>query len=140
MEMVAPTAKLRHGELFVMPQVACGSTKPEATGRVRSPFGRGTGVERVLIIGGDRSKPAAPLDSSLAVIRSGVFQRVAIVRMAVAGPHISPKGLDKDFRNLATVLPDCAESWCSPEVMNRATVEAVVQYAERIEVWPECYK
>jgi methylenetetrahydrofolate reductase (NADPH) len=46
------------------------------------------------MIGGDRSKPAGPYDSSLAVMQTGVFQKAGILRMAVAGfpegnPHIA---------------------------------------------------
>src|SRR5262249_416949 len=42
------------------------------------------GVDRILIIGGDRAKPAGPYDSSLAVMQTGVFQQRGIPRMAVA--------------------------------------------------------
>ncbi|MGH9540019.1 MAG: hypothetical protein ACRD3H_18995, partial [Terriglobales bacterium] len=57
------------------------------------------GVDRILIIGGDRAEPAGPYDSSLAVMQTGVFQRVGITRIAVAGfpegnPRIPAKVLD----------------------------------------------
>ncbi len=43
------------------------------------------GVDRILVIGGDRAKPAGPYDASLAVMQTGMFQKAGITRMAVAG-------------------------------------------------------
>jgi methylenetetrahydrofolate reductase (NADPH) len=43
------------------------------------------GVDRILLIGGDRAQPAGPYDSSLAVMQTGAFQKVGITRMAIAG-------------------------------------------------------
>lgn len=101
MEMVAPAAKLRHAGLFVMPHVGARHLQnrkqlEELAARLVGE----AGIERVLIVGGDRRTPAGPFDSSLAVMRSGVFQRVGILRMAVAGfpegnPHISLGALDE---------------------------------------------
>ena len=94
MQMVAPAAKLRHAGLFVMPHVGARHLQnrkqlEELAARLVGE----AGVERVLIVGGDRRTPAGPFDSSLAVMQSGVFQRVGVLRMAVAGfpegnPHI----------------------------------------------------
>jgi methylenetetrahydrofolate reductase (NADPH) len=58
------------------------------------------GVDRILIIGGDRTQPAGPYDSSLAVMQTGVFQKAGISRMVVGGfpegnPHISEKLLNE---------------------------------------------
>lgn len=99
-DMVAPAARLRRAGLFVMPHV--GARHLQSRKQLEELAARlvgEAGVERVLIIGGDRSKPAGPFDSSLDVMRSGVFQRVGILRMAIAGfpegnPHISPATLD----------------------------------------------
>jgi methylenetetrahydrofolate reductase (NADPH) len=60
------------------------------------------GVDRVLIIGGDRGAPGC-YDSSLAVMQTGAFQRVGITRMAVGGfpegnPHIPEKILNEALR------------------------------------------
>jgi len=43
------------------------------------------GVDRVLIIGGDRVKPVGPYDSSLSVMQAGTFQKVGISRMSIGG-------------------------------------------------------
>lgn len=101
MDMVAPAARLRHAGLFVMPHV--GARHLQSRKQLEELAARlvgESGVERVLLVGGDRSRPAGPFDSSLDVMRSGVFQRVGIVRMAIAGfpegnPHISPATLDE---------------------------------------------
>src|SRR5690348_8917132 len=101
MQMVAPAAKLRHAGLFVMPHV--GARHLQSRKHLEELAARlvgEAGVERVLIVGGDRRTPAGPFDSSLAVMRSGAFQRVGIVRMAVAGfpegnPHIAEENLSE---------------------------------------------
>lgn len=101
MDMVAPAARLRHAGFFVMPHVGARhlQSRKELEELAARLVGE-AGVERVLIVGGDRSKAAGPFDSSLDVMRTGVFQRVGIVRMAIAGfpegnPHISPAALDE---------------------------------------------
>ena len=58
------------------------------------------GVDRVLVIGGDRAEPAGPYDSSLAVMRTEVFQKLGVTRIAVSGfpegnPNISDIVLDE---------------------------------------------
>jgi len=101
MEMVAPAAKLRHAGLFVMPHV--GARHLQSRNQLEELAARlvgEAGVERVLIVGGDRRKPAGPFDSSLAVMESRIFQRVGIFRMAVAGfpegnPNISITNLNE---------------------------------------------
>ena len=101
MQMVAPAAKLRHAGLFVMPHV--GARHLQSRRQLEELAARlvgEAGVERVLIIGGDRRNPAGPFDSSLAVMQSGVFQSVGIMKMAVAGfpegnPHIPDQVLDE---------------------------------------------
>ena len=101
MDMVAPAAKLRHAGLFVMPHV--GARHLQSRKQLEELAARlvgEAGVERVLVVGGDRRKPAGPFDSSLAVMQSGIFQRVGILRMAVAGfpegnPNISTEALNK---------------------------------------------
>lgn len=94
MRVIAPAAKLRHVGLFVMPHM--GARHLDSSAQLQDLAERlvgEAGVDRVLIIGGDRKRPAGPFDSALAVMQSGVFQRVGILRMAIAGfpegnPHI----------------------------------------------------
>src|SRR5215469_5290811 len=91
MHMVSPAAKLRRASLLPVPHV--GARHLEGTAQLEQFASRmaGAGVDRILVIGGDRAKPAGPYDSSLAVMQTEVFQRRGIVRMAVAGfPEDSP--------------------------------------------------
>lgn len=101
MDAVAPAAKLRRAGLIPVPHV--GARHLESARQLEDFAGRlagEAGVDRVLIVGGDRAKPAGPYDSSLAVMRTGIFQKAAIRRMAVAGfpegnPNISETVLDE---------------------------------------------
>lgn len=101
LDMIAPAAKLRRAGLLTMPHI--GARHLQSLAQLEQLAERlvgEAGVDRVLIVGGDRTKPAGPFDSSLAVMQTGVFQRVGIARMAVAGfpegnPHIPVKVLDE---------------------------------------------
>src|SRR5262245_54295812 len=58
------------------------------------------GVERILVIAGDREQPAGPFRSSLEVIDGGVLQRHGIREIGIAGypeghPRISQQDLDR---------------------------------------------
>lgn len=100
-DMVAAAARLRHSGLVPVPHI--GARHLESALQLEDLAARLTGeawVDRVLIIGGDRPKPAGPYDSSLAVMQTGVFQKAGILRIAVAGfpegnPHISETILDE---------------------------------------------
>ena len=99
MHAVAPAAKLRRAGLIPVPHV--GARHLETAGQLQRFAARlaGEGVDRVLVIGGDRAKPAGPYDSSLAVMQTGIFQKAGIRRMAVAGfpeghPNIPEAVLD----------------------------------------------
>jgi methylenetetrahydrofolate reductase (NADPH) len=95
MDIVGAAAKLRRTGLVPVPHV--GSRHLESAAQLELFVARlvgEAGVDRVLIIGGDRATPAGPYDSALAVMQTGVFQRAGIMRMAVAGfpegnPHVS---------------------------------------------------
>jgi methylenetetrahydrofolate reductase (NADPH) len=101
MDMVSPTAKLRRAGLVAVPHV--GARHLESAAQLEQLAARlagEAGVDRVLVIGGDRAKPAGPYDCSLAVMQTGVFQKVGITRMAIAGfpegnPNISETVLDE---------------------------------------------
>jgi methylenetetrahydrofolate reductase (NADPH) len=93
MEMIAPAARLKRAGHFPMPHV--GARHLESAAQLHR-----LAVDRILIIGGDRTKPAGPYDSSLAVMQTGVFQRAGITRMAIGGfpegnPHIPEKVLNE---------------------------------------------
>ena len=100
MDMVAPAAKLRRAGHLPMPHIGARHLESAAQLQRLAENLKDVGVDRILIIGGDRAKPAGPYDSSLAVMQSGAFQRVGISRMAIGGfpegnPHISEKILNE---------------------------------------------
>ena len=92
-DMVAPAAKLRRAGLSPMPHIGARHLKNARQLEELVERLAGAGVDRILVIGGDRARPAGPYDSSLAVMQTGVFQKAGIVRMAIGGfpegnPHI----------------------------------------------------
>jgi methylenetetrahydrofolate reductase (NADPH) len=92
METVAPASKLRRAGLFPVPHI--GARHVESAAQLEQFAARlagEAGVDRVLIIGGDRDKPAGPYDSSLAVMQSGLLQKAGIARTAIgAFPEGNP--------------------------------------------------
>jgi methylenetetrahydrofolate reductase (NADPH) len=100
MDAVGPATRLQRAGLVAVPHV--GARHIETLAQLEQFAARlvgEAGVDRVLIIGGDRAKPAGPYDSSLQVMQTGVFQKAGIVRMAVGGfpegnPNISDAVLD----------------------------------------------
>jgi methylenetetrahydrofolate reductase (NADPH) len=100
-DMISAAAKLRRSGFIPVPHV--GARHLESASQLERFAARLTGeagVDRILIIGGDRPKPAGPYDSSLAVMQTEAFQRAGIVRIAVAGfpegnPHIPESILDE---------------------------------------------
>ena len=92
METIAPAAKLRKAGLFPTPHI--GARHVESAAQLEQFVSRlagEAGVDRVLIIGGDRDKPAGPYDSSLAVMQSGILQKAGITRIAIgAFPEGNP--------------------------------------------------
>lgn len=99
MDKIGPAARLRRAGLLPVPHI--GARHIESTAQLEQLAARlagEAGVDRVLIVGGDRETPAGPYDSSLAVMQSGVFQKAGITRIAVAGfpegnPNISDEVL-----------------------------------------------
>ena len=95
MDLIEPAAKLRRAGLVPVPHV--GARHIQSTAQLEQLAAHlvdDAGVDRVLIIGGDRATPAGPYDCSLAVMQTEIFQKSGIVRMAIAGfpegnPNIS---------------------------------------------------
>jgi methylenetetrahydrofolate reductase (NADPH) len=86
MDLLGPAARLRRAGLVPVPHI--GARHVQSAAQLEQLAARlvgEAGVNRVLIIGGDRAAPAGPYDSSLALMQSEIFQRSGIVRMAVAG-------------------------------------------------------
>ncbi len=104
MNMVGPSAKLRRAGLFPVPHI--GARHLESAAQLRQLADRlvnEAGVDRVLIIGGDRAKPAGPYDSSLAVMQTDIFQKAGIRRVGIGGfpegnPNIPDNILDEALR------------------------------------------
>jgi methylenetetrahydrofolate reductase (NADPH) len=85
MNMVAPAAKLRRAGLLPVPHIGARHLVSAAQLEdLAAGFVEEAAVDRVLIIGGDRAEPAGPYDSSLAVMRTEVFQKLGVTRMAVS--------------------------------------------------------
>lgn len=86
LEIVEPSARLRRAGLIPVPHVGARHLESAAQlNQLASALVKEAGVDRILIIGGDRDKPAGPYDSSLAVMQTEVFQRAGVTRIAVAG-------------------------------------------------------
>jgi methylenetetrahydrofolate reductase (NADPH) len=90
---VAPAAKLRKAGLFPVPHI--GARHLESTKQLDDLIGRFTGdagVDRFLLIGGERDKPLGPYDSTLQVMQSGVLQKYNVKRAGISGfPEGHPK-------------------------------------------------
>ncbi len=100
MDMIGPAIRLKRADHFPMPHIGARHLESCAQLERLAESLKDAGVDRVLIIGGDRAKPAGPYDSSLAVMRSGVFQRVGITRVSIGGfpegnPHIPERVLNE---------------------------------------------
>jgi len=92
MDTVAPAKKLRDAGLYPTPHI--GARHVESPAQLEDFVGRlrEAGIDRVLIIAGDRDTPAGPFDSSLAVMQSGILQKAGITRISVGGfPEGNPK-------------------------------------------------
>jgi methylenetetrahydrofolate reductase (NADPH) len=104
MDLVAPAAKLSLAGLVPVPHI--GARHLESSSQLDRLVGRlvdESGVDRMLLIGGDRAQPAGPYDSSLAVMQTDVFRKAGITRVAVAGfpegnPNIPNPALEKALR------------------------------------------
>jgi len=89
---VAPAAKLRKAGLFPVPHI--GARHLESTAQLDELLAQfaGAGVDRVLLIGGERDKPLGPYDASIQVMQSGLLQKHKILRAGISGfPEGHPK-------------------------------------------------
>lgn len=86
MDMVPSATKLRRSGLFPVPHI--GARHLESSVQLEQLAARlagEAGVDRILVIAGDKAKPAGPYDSSLSVLQAEAFQRTGITRVAIAG-------------------------------------------------------
>jgi|SRR5579862_676024 len=94
MDMITPALHLKRAGHLPMPHIGARHLQSAAQLQSLAERLKDAGVDRILVIGGDRASPAGPYDSSLAVMQSGIFQRAGIRRVAVGGfpegnPHIT---------------------------------------------------
>jgi methylenetetrahydrofolate reductase (NADH) len=86
LDTIGPAKKLRDAGLYPTPHI--GARHIESAAQLEDMAGRlvgEAGVDRVLIIAGDRDKPAGPFDSSLAVMQSGLLQKAGLTRISIGG-------------------------------------------------------
>ena len=83
---VPAAAALRRGGMVPVPHIGARHVESEAqlaefVARLRGE----AGVDRVLVLAGDRDKPAGPYDWSLPVMESGILQRNGITQIGISG-------------------------------------------------------
>jgi len=95
---VAPAGALRKKGLFPVPHI--GARHMESAAQFDDLLARfaGEGVDRLLLIGGERDKPLGPFDSTLQLMQTGLLQKHNILRAGISGfpeghPKISQKVL-----------------------------------------------
>jgi methylenetetrahydrofolate reductase (NADPH) len=111
MDTIAPAAKLRRAGLFPTPHIGARHIESAAQLERFAALAAEAGIDRVLIIAGDRDKPAGPYDSSLAVMQSGILQKAGIVRTAIGGfPEGNPNISDPVLAEALTAKVNFARS------------------------------
>jgi methylenetetrahydrofolate reductase (NADPH) len=101
MDLIEPAGRLRRVGLIPVPHIVARHIQSAVQlEQLAARLAGDAGVDRVLIVGGDRAKPAGPYDCSLAVMQTEIFQKSGIVRMGVAGfpegnPNISEAALNE---------------------------------------------
>ena len=137
MAAVAPAARLRRADLIPVPHVGARHVENAAQlGQFAARLTGEAGVDRILMIGGDRAQPAGPYDSSLAVMQTSVFQKAGITRVAVAGfpegnPNISGATLDQA---LAAKLKFALEAGIQLSIVTQFCFKAdpIVEWLRRV--------
>jgi len=100
---VPAAVTLRRGGLVPVPHIGARHVESEAQlSEFAARLSGEAGVDRVLIIAGDRDKPAGPYEWSLPVMESGVLQRHGITHIGISGfpegnPNIPGPVLEKSL-------------------------------------------
>ena len=82
--LVAAARTLKLAGLSPVPHiVARNIAGPRELGDMLARLTAEAGVERALVLGGDRDDPAGPFDAALQLIETGAFQRAGIRRIAI---------------------------------------------------------
>lgn len=97
---VEPAGALRKKGLFPVPHV--GARHIESESQLDTLLGQfaGAGVDRLLLIGGEREKPLGPFDATLQVMKTGLLQKHGFKIARISGfpeghPKISEQMLDE---------------------------------------------
>jgi len=90
---VAPAAKLRKAGLFPVPHIGARHLESaQQLDDLLAHFTREAGVDRFLLIGGERDKPLGPYDSTLQLMQTGLLQKHGVTRAKISGfPEGHPK-------------------------------------------------
>jgi methylenetetrahydrofolate reductase (NADPH) len=96
----------------------------------------GRGVRRVLVIAGDRDRPAGPFAAALDVVESGLLQRHGIAGVDVAGypdghPRIAPEALE---RALAAKIEAAEQTGLKVQIVTQFCFDAhaIIRFIERL--------
>jgi methylenetetrahydrofolate reductase (NADPH) len=96
-----PAKRLRAAGLEPVPHLAARSiASPAMLDELLSEFAEESGVRRILVVAGDRDRPAGPFASAIEVIECGLLQRHGITEVGIAGypeghPRIAPLILEQ---------------------------------------------
>ena len=137
MSLVEAATKLGRAKLVPVPHI--GARHLESSSQLEALAARMSGeagVDRIVLIGGDRAHPAGPYDSSLAVMRAEIFQKRGISRFAIAGfpegnPNINDLTLGEalnakvDFARAAGLHVSIVTQFCF-------AAQPIVSWLERI--------
>jgi len=101
--MVGPACTLRRAGFFPSPHIV--ARHLESAAQLDDLLGRfagEAGVDRALLVGGERAKPLGPYDATLQVMQSGLLQRHKILRVGISGfpeghPVIPEQVLDESM-------------------------------------------
>ena len=100
-DVIEPAVRLRSVGFEPVPHIAARRLRSAVElDRLLSRLRSEAGIGRVLIIGGDRERPAGPFASGLELIESGLLQRHGIAEIGIAGypeghPRLSGEALDR---------------------------------------------
>lgn len=114
---IAPAGALRKKGLYPVPHI--GARHLESVAQLDDLLGKfaAEGVDRLLLIGGERDKPLGPFDSTMQVMQTGLLQKHNFRKAGISG---FPEGHPK----------------LSPQILGESTV-AKMKYAREIgmDVW-----
>lgn len=134
---VAAAAHLSRIGLIPVPHIVARNIKDRAAlENLLARFTGEAGVDRALILGGDRDKPAGDYDSALQLIETGLLQKYGLKRIAVGcypegHPRISDAALDTAlFQKLAAAERAGLEVIMISQLCFDAG--AIIRFAERI--------